>query len=580
MSTVNLSINGLPVSVEAGTTILDAAKTVGIKIPSLCYLHLPDVDVVCKSSSCRVCLVEIEGRRNLAPSCSTTVVEGMIVKADTARAVDARKTMLELMLSNHPHNCLFCKRRESCELKALSAEMGIDELPFQAPVPEADLDTSNFSIIRDTSKCILCRRCETVCTEVQTMGIYSGVNRGFDTRIDTAFHTPMMSTACTFCGQCVAICPTAALTEVDNTPAVFKALRDPKKTVIVQTAPAVRVALGEELGYPVGTNVTGKMVTALRRLGFDKVVDTDFTADLTIIEEATELIHRIQNNGVLPMMTSCCPAWIKFLEHKFPHLLPHLSTCKSPHEMLGAVIKAFYAEKLNVKLDDLIVVSVMPCLAKKYENNRPELSDGKYPDVDIVISTRELGAMIKHSGLQFKSLPDADFDRPFGESSGASVIFGTTGGVMEAALRTAYETLTGRTLDHVEFEEVRGFEGIRSGSVMIGDLEVKVAIAHTLRNARKLMEEVENGTADYHFIEVMACPGGCIGGGGQPYHHGEMDTLRKRAAALYSADEAKVIRRSHENPDITRLYQDFLGEPNGHLAHELLHTHYVKRSKH
>lgn len=580
MSMVQLTINGLPVHAEAGTTILDAAKSIGIKIPSLCYLHLPDVNVVCQGASCRVCLVEIDGRRNLAPSCSTTVVEGMVVKTDTSRAVEARKTMLELMLSNHPHNCLFCKRRESCELKALSAEMGIDELPFQAPVPEEELDLSNFSIVRDTTKCILCRRCETVCTQVQTMGIYSGVQRGFHTRIDTAFHTPMMETACTFCGQCVAVCPTAALTEVDNSAVVFKAVRDPKKTVIVQTAPAVRVALGEELGYPVGTNVTGKMVTALRRLGFDKVVDTDFAADLTIIEEATELIHRIQNTGVLPMMTSCCPAWIKFLEHKYPDMLPNLSTCKSPHEMLGAVIKAYYAEKLKVNLDQLVVVSVMPCLAKKYENNRPELSDGTYADVDIVISTRELAGMIKHSGIQFTNLPEGDFDRPFGESTGASVIFGTTGGVMEAALRTAYETITGEKLEHLEFEEMRGFQGIKTGSVKIGDLKVHVAVAHTLRNARQLMDEIQNGTADYHFIEVMACPGGCIGGGGQPYHHGEMDTLRKRASALYTADEAKVIRRSHENPDITKLYQDYLGEPNGHIAHELLHTHYTRRNKH
>ncbi len=579
MSIVNLTINGLPVSVAAGTTILDAAKTIGIKIPSLCYMNLPDVDVKCQSSSCRVCLVEIVGRKNLAPSCSTNVIEGMVIRTDSARAVETRKTILELLLSNHPHNCLTCKRNDSCELKALSSEMGVEHLPFESPVPEAVADTSSFSIVRDTTKCILCRRCETVCNEVQKMGIYSGVRRGYDTRIDTAFHIPMIDTSCTFCGQCVAVCPTAALTEVDNGPAVFKEIRNPDKIVVVQTAPAVRVALGEEFGYPSGTNVTGKMVTALKRLGFDKVVDTDFAADLTIMEEATELITRIKEGGVLPMMTSCCPAWIKFMEHKFPDLLPHLSTCKSPHEMLGAILKAYYAEKLGYDLKNLVVVSVMPCLAKKYENNRPELSNQALQDVDIVISTRELAHMIKHSGIQFDALSDSEFDRPMGESSGASVIFGNTGGVMEAALRTAYETLTGQRLEKVEFCAVRGFEGIKEATVMIGDLPVKVAIANTLRNARTLMESIQDGSCPYHFIEVMACPGGCIGGAGQPYHHGNMEILKARAAGLYRADEAKTIRRSHENVDLQKLYADFLGQPNSHKAHELLHTHYIQRKR-
>lgn len=576
---VNLTINGIPVQAKEGENLLEAAKTVGIKIPSLCYINLHNVNMVCKTGSCRVCLVEVEGRRNLAPACSTIVTEGMVVKTDTARVTKTRRTIVELLLSNHPSDCLVCKRSHHCELQQLAADMGIRGLKYQADIPKGIKDMSNYSIERNPEKCILCRRCETVCNQVQQMGVYSAIDRSFDTKLDTSFHRPMIEGVCTFCGQCVAVCPTAALTEVDNGRAVFKALQNPKKFCIAQTAPAVRVALGEEFDLPPGTEVTGKMVAALRRLGFDKVFDTDFAADLTIMEEGTELIGRLQNGGTVPMMTSCCPAWVKFLEHRYPEYLPNLSTCKSPHEMLGAILKHHYAPSIDKDVRDVVTVSIMPCLAKKFESNRPEMGKAGVQDVDFAVSTRELARMIREAGLDFASLPDEEFDSTMGESSGAAVIFGTTGGVMEAALRTAYEVLTKERLEKLDFHAVRGFEGLKEAEVVINGQTIRVAIAHGLGNAKQLMESIKSGEKQYHFVEVMACPGGCIGGGGQPYHHGEMERIQARAHAIYSADGAKTIRRSHENPEIIKLYQDFLGAPNSEKAHHLLHTHYQARNR-
>ena len=576
---INLTINGIPVQANEGENILEAAKTVGIIIPSLCYINLHNVDLVCKTGSCRVCLVEVEGRRNLAPACSTLVSEGMSVKTDTARVTKARRTVVELLLSNHPSDCLVCKRSHHCELQQLAASMGIRGLKYKADIPTGIKDISNYSIERNPEKCILCRRCETVCNEVQKIGVYSAIDRSYDTKLDTSFHRPMIEGICTFCGQCVAVCPTAALTEVDNGRVVFKELQNSKKYCVAQTAPAVRVALGEEFGIPNGTDVTGKMVAALRRLGFDKVFDTDFAADLTIMEEGTELINRLNNGGTLPMMTSCCPAWVKFLEHRYPEMIPNLSSCKSPHEMLGAVLKHHYAPTHVPTEQEIVTVSIMPCLAKKYEANRPEMAEDGVRDVDYVLSTRELARMIREAGLDFANLPDEDFDSTLGESTGAAVIFGVTGGVMEAALRTAYEVLTKEKLEKLEFHAVRGFKGIKEAEVDINGTKVAVAIAHGLGNARQLMELIKSGAKQYHFIEVMACPGGCIGGGGQPYHHGDMELIQARANAIYGADEAKVIRRSHENVELMEFYRSFLGEPNSEVAHHLLHTHYHQRNR-
>ncbi len=576
---VNLTINGSALVVPDGSTILEAAKRVGIHIPTLCHLDLHEMRMVNQVASCRVCMVEVENRRGLVPACSTTVTEGMVVKTDTIRALKARRIVVELLLSDHPSDCLICERNRNCDLQSLAADLGIREVKFKGAMSTYKRDDSSFSLVRNPDKCILCRRCETMCGEVQTVGVYSAVDRGFMTTIGTAFDLPMKDTACTFCGQCVSVCPTGALTEVDNTRKVLDVLNRPGKVVIAQTAPAIRVALGEEFGMEPGTRVTGKMVSALRRIGFDYVMDTDFAADLTIIEEASEFVHRLQHGGTLPILTSCCPAWVKFFEHNFPDLLDIPSTCKSPHEMFGAVAKTYLATKLGVDPKNLVIVSIMPCLAKKYEAARPELSGEGEQNVDYVLSTRELGRMIRESGMDFANLPEEEFDNPMGQSSGAAAIFGTTGGVIEAALRTAYEWLTGNRLENVEFAQLRGMEGIREATVRINDLDVKIAIAHGLGNARKLLEKIQRGDATYHAIEIMACPGGCIGGGGQPYHHGDIEILKKRAAAIYSEDRAKTIRRSHENQDVMRLYGEFLGTPYGEKAHELLHTSYTKREK-
>lgn len=576
---INIKINGKEMQVAEGTTILEASKMVNLKIPTLCHLNLKDFGIVNQTASCRVCVVEVEGRPALAPSCAELCTEGMSIRTDSIRAISARRTAVELLLSNHPFDCLVCPKNLECDLQSLAQELGIHEIRYTGEKMDYPKDTSSYSLVKDPNKCVMCRRCETMCNDVQTCGILSAVNRGFNVFVGPAFNLDMVDTSCTFCGQCVAVCPTAALTEVNNTDKVWAAIADPKKHVVVQVAPAVRVAVGELFGMDPGQIVTGKMVSALRSLNFDAVFDTDFGADLTIMEEASELIHRIQNGGRLPMLTSCCPAWVKFFEHQFPDLLDIPSTCKSPQIMLGAMIKTYYADKIGKKPEDIVVVSVMPCLAKKAEAARPELTKDENSDVDLVITTRELGQMLKEAGIDLSGLPESDFDQLLGESTGASVIFGTTGGVIEAAVRTAYEWITGETLEAVDFHQLRGLEGIRAADVKVGDLNLRIGIAHGLGHARQLLEDIRDGKSHFDAIEIMACPGGCIGGGGQPYHHGDMEIIKKRQMAIYQEDTGKVLRKSHENPYIKKLYDEFLGQPNSHLAHELLHTHYVPKDK-
>ncbi|MCL2739785.1 MAG: NADH-dependent [FeFe] hydrogenase, group A6, partial [Oscillospiraceae bacterium] len=557
-----------------GTTILEAAKTIGVHIPTLCHMDLHGTKMINQVGTCRVCMVEQEGRRNLAPACSTVCYDGMVIKTSTPRAIKARHTMMELFLSNHPKDCLVCERNAKCELQNLAADMGIRSTKFEGKQMHNRKDVSSKSLIRCPDKCILCRRCETMCNKVQTVGVYSAINRGFDTVVGTAYDNNMTDTSCTFCGQCVSVCPTGALTQVDNTSEVWDAINNPDKFVIVQTAPAVRVALGEMFDMPVGTSVTGKMCEALHRMGFDKVYDTNFTADLTIMEEATEFMDRFKNGGKLPMLTSCCPAWVKFIEHQFPSLLDVPSTAKSPQQMFGAIAKTYLAEKLGVKRENMVVVSVMPCLAKKFEAAREEFGD----DVDFVLSTRELGRMIKSADIDFVSLPDSKFDEIMGESTGAADIFGTTGGVAEAAIRTASAWVNGGAPVKIDWQEIRGLDGIREAEVDIGGVKIKMAIANGLGNIRTIFEQIEAGEKEYHLIEVMACPGGCVGGGGQPYYlEHNSEVLEKRAAALYEEDKGKALRLSHENSQIKKLYEEFLGEPGSHKAHELLHTKYVKR---
>ena len=569
MSLITLTINDKTLQVEEGTTILEAAKLLNIFIPTLCHMNLHN-GVEHNPGSCRVCVVEVAGRRNLAPACNTVVTEGMVVKTSSIKAITSRRTVVELLLSDHPQDCLLCEKNTFCELQKLAADMGIREMKYKGEMSTFPKDYSSSSIERNLDKCILCRRCVTVCSKIQTVSVLSPINRGFNTIISPAFMMPMIDTNCTFCGQCVSVCPTGALTEVNNTAKVWSAINNEEKFVIVQTAPAVRSALGEAFDDNSGKAVTGKMVAALRSLGFDKVCDTDFAADLTIMEEAAELMNRINNNGRLPMLTSCCPGWINFFEHEFTDLLDVPSSCKSPQQMFGAIAKSYYAKKMNIDPKNMIVVSVMPCLAKKYEAAREEMSN----DVDIVISTRELAKMIKEAGISFNDLPDEEFDEFLGESTGAAVLFGVTGGVMEAALRTAYEWITEETLDKVEFSMIRGMEGIREATIQIKDMEVKAAIASGLGNARKLLNKIRSGEANYHIIEIMACPGGCIDGGGQPYMHGNYEILKSRANALYEEDRSKTIRKSHENPAIIELYENYLEKPNSEIAHKLLHTHY------
>jgi len=586
MSLVKLTIDGNKVEVPAGTTIYKAAKELDIDIPILCYMDLKDLNIENKPGGCRICSVEVEGRRNLAPSCSTAVAENMHVRTNSMRIINARRTVMELILSDHPKDCLSCAKSGCCDLQDMAVKLGIREIPGQeyAEMSTYRLDTSP-SIIRELDKCIMCRRCETMCNDFQTVGALHAVNRGFEAVVAPAFEMNLEHSPCTYCGQCVAVCPTGALTEVDHTGKVIAALNDPTKTVVVQTAPAVRAALGEEFGMEPGTRVTGQMVTALKQLGFDYVFDTDFAADLTIMEEGTELLGRLKRHlegdetVKLPMLTSCCPGWVNFFEYNYPELKDVPSTARSPQQMFGAIAKTYFADKIEVDRKDLVVISIMPCLAKKYECQRDEFAVDGNPDVDFSISTRELAHLIKQANMDLNKLEEDDFDAPLGESSGAGVIFGATGGVIEAATRTAYELQTGKTLEKVDFKQLRGMEGIRSATVDFNGLDIHIGIAHGLGNARKLLDDVRAGKSQYHAIEVMACPGGCIGGGGQPLHHGDASILQARTKAIYKEDELKVIRKSHENPYILKLYDEFLGEPLSEKAHELLHTHYFDKRK-
>ena len=580
---ITLQIDHHTVEVPRGTTVLEAARGVGINIPSLCYMNLKDMCITNLPASCRMCVVEIEGRRNLAPACATRCENGMKVHTSTLWVLNARKTVLELILSDHPNDCLICPKSGNCDLQSLAVKLKIREIPFAGEQSTYKIESSP-SLIRDMNKCIFCRRCEMMCNEVQTVGALGAINRGFSAIISPAFEQPLTTSECTFCGQCVAVCPVGALTEMDHTNRLINDLNNPRKTVIVQTAPAVRAALGEEFGLPAGTSVTGKMAAALRQLGFAKVFDTDFAADLTIMEEGTELLNRLtaylngDKNVRLPILTSCCPAWVNFFEHQFPDMLDIPSTARSPQQMFGSIAKTYWAEKMGIPREDLIVVSIMPCLAKKYECGRDEFKVNDDPDVNYSISTRELASLIKRANIDFNSLPEEDFDQPLGESTGAGVIFGASGGVMEAALRTAYELYTGQKLEKVDFEAVRGLDNIKKATVRLNGVELHVGIAHGLGNARKLLNEIKEGKSEFHAIEIMACPGGCIGGGGQPLHHGNSELLKARTHALYEEDRNKPLRKSHENPYILKLYEEYLGKPMSEKAHHLLHTHYFNKS--
>ena len=575
---ITLTIDGIEVQAPQGSTVLEAARLAGIRIPTLCFLK--DINEI---GACRMCVVD-SGARSLQAACVLPAANGMKVKTNTPEIREYRRNILELLLSTHEKKCLSCVRSQNCELQALCKELGVENGDkFEGFKVNYTIDDLSPSIVRDNNKCVLCRRCVAVCSKIQNVGVIGPVNRGMKTAIESPWEMHLSEMSCINCGQCIVNCPVGALYEKDDTKKVWDLLRDPAKHVVVQPAPAVRAALGEEFGLPMGTSVTGKMATALKRLGFDKVFDTDFGADLTIMEEANELVERIKNGGVLPMITSCSPGWIKYCETYHPDFLPNLSSCKSPHEMLGAMVKSYYAEKAGIDPKDIAVVSVMPCTAKKFEAARPELGHNGMADVDVVITTRELARMIKEANSNFACLPDGDFDSLMGESTGAGVIFGATGGVMEAALRTAYETITGETLEDVEFHAVRGIEGIKEATVNIGGTDVNVAVANGTGNATKMLEMAKSGEKNYTFLEVMACPGGCVNGGGQPIVSAQtkmdVDVRVERAKALYGEDRAKALRKSHENEEIKQIYKDFLDKPGSHLAHELLHTTYQKREK-
>ena len=584
MDMLNIKINGMEFEAPKGTTVLEAARLANVEIPTLCFLK--DINEI---GACRICIVEVSekrgesmGPRRMIASCVYPISEGMHIFPNTPKVLESRKKTLELILSNHERKCLSCVRSGNCELQKLCKDMGVDvESTYDGEVTSFELDTSAAHMVRDNNKCILCRRCVAVCEKTQGIGIIGANERGFKTNIACAFEDDLANTSCVSCGQCIAVCPVGALYEKDNTSAIFEAIADESKTVIVQTAPAVRAALGEEFGYPIGTDVEGKMAAALRRLGFNKVFDTDFAADLTIMEEAHEFLDRFKNGGKLPLITSCSPGWVKYCEHYFPDMTENLSSCKSPMQMFGATAKTYYADKLGIKPDDMVVVAVMPCTAKKFEVGRDDENAAGVADVDFAITTRELARMIERAGIKFTELPDEEFDAPLGISTGAGVIFGATGGVMEAALRTAVEELTGEELKAVDFTDVRGTDGIKEATYNVAGIDVKVAVASGLSNARELLNKVKSGEADYQFIEIMGCPGGCVNGGGQPQQPGWVrnttDIKALRAKVLYDIDKNMPIRKSHENPAIKQVYDEFFGEPGSEKAHHILHTSYVKR---
>ena len=573
---VNLKINNIPVSVPEGTTVLEAAKKAGIRIPTLCYLK--EINEI---GACRICVVEVKGARSLVASCVYPVNEGMEVFTNTEKVRKSRKTTLELLLSDHKRECLSCVRSTNCELQSLSNEYGCDENRFAGEKLKAEEDRSTSYLVRDNEKCILCRRCVAVCKKEQDVAVIAPSRRGFNTHIACAFESDLADAPCVACGQCVAVCPTGALHEREEIDDVREAISNPEKVVVVAAAPAVRAALGEEFGYPIGTNTEGKMFTAMRMLGFDKVFDINFGADLTIMEEANELVHRVKEGGALPMFTSCSPGWIRYVEYYYPELIPNLSSCKSPMQMFGATVKTYWAKKEGIDPKNIYVVGVMPCTAKKFEKTRDHENASGYPDIDAVLTTRELAKMIKNAGIIYQDLPDGTYDNPLGEFTGAGVIFGATGGVMEAALRTAAETITGKSLDAIEYKEVRGTKGIKEASYDLNGVKVKVAVASGLTNAKKLCEKIKKSECDYTFVEVMCCPGGCVNGGGQPiqntYVRRNVDLRSKRAKALYDEDKKAAVRKSHENEGVRTLYKEFFGEPGSHKAHEILHTSYVDR---
>ena len=568
---IELTINNIKVKAEEGMTILDAAKSVGIKVPTLC--HMKDLY---PTGACSICVVEVDGLRGCIPSCAYPVAEGMRVDTNSSRVRRSRKTIVELLIENHPQDCLVCVRNKNCELQDLSEQYGVREHRFSGEKKDHAIDISSASMERDPAKCILCGRCVRTCNEIQQVGAIDFTNRGFKSNVTTPYNKGLNVSDCILCGQCILVCPTAALREKSHGKEVQNAIRDKKKFTVAQIAPAVRATLGEEYNLPLGTNVTGQIITGLRRLGFDKVFDTNFAADLTIMEEASELIDRVTNGKTLPMFTSCCPGWVKYIEQNRPSLLKHVSSCKSPHEMEGAVLKTYYAKKMGLDPKDIYVVSVMPCTVKKFESNRPELSEDHIKDVDAVLTTRELVRMFKMAGIDFNDIPESEFDNPLGESTGAAAIFGTSGGVMEAAVRTAYFKVTGEELENLELADIRGMSGIKESTLDLKGTKVNVAVVNGIGNVDQILDEIEHGESKYHFIEVMACPGGCINGGGQPIHQ-KPEKLRKRVEALYNIDTKMKSRRSHENKSVQKLYDEFLEKPNSHKAHEILHTSYVDR---